>query len=90
MWPAISASVGHHQGHPETGSAETACTPNLHKLKQIAIDEISIGKGHRYLTVVLDLETGAVVFVGEGKGSDALEPFWGRPNGAGPRRGGGY
>jgi len=28
-------------------------------LKQIAIDEIAIGKGHRYLTVVLNLETGA-------------------------------
>lgn len=50
--------------------------PKLHKLKQIAIDEISVGKGHRYLTVVLDLKSGAVVFVGEGKGSEALEPFW--------------
>ena len=54
--------------------------PNLKKLKQIAIDEISIGKGHRYLTVVLDLATGAVVFVGAGKGSDALIPFWRRLN----------
>ena len=52
--------------------------PRLGKLKQIAIDEISIGHGHRYLTVVLNLQTGAVVFVGEGKGADALEPFWGR------------
>lgn len=52
--------------------------PRLSKLKQIAIDEISIGHGHRYLTVVLNLETGAVVFVGDGKGADALEPFWGR------------
>jgi transposase len=52
--------------------------PRLGKLKQIAIDEIAIGKGHRYLTVVLNLETGAVVFVGDGKGTDALEPFWKR------------
>jgi transposase len=52
--------------------------PRLGKLKQIAIDEISIGHGHRYLTVVLNLQTGAVVFVGEGKGAEALEPFWGR------------
>ena len=28
--------------------------------------------------MVLNLETGAVVFVGEGKGADALEPFWKR------------
>lgn len=52
--------------------------PKLHKLKQIAIDEIHIGKGHRYLTVVLNLLTGAVVFVGDGKGVEALEPFWKR------------
>jgi transposase len=52
--------------------------PRLAKLKQIALDEISIGHGHRYLTVVLNLETGAVVFVGDGKGADALQPFWGR------------
>jgi transposase len=52
--------------------------PKLKHLRRIAIDEIAIGKGHRYLTVVLDLQTGAVVFVGDGKGSDALEPFWRR------------
>ena len=50
--------------------------PKLKNLKEIAIDEISIGKRHRYLTVVLDLETGAIVFVGDGKGADALDPFW--------------
>jgi transposase len=50
----------------------------LKQLRQLAIDEISIGKHHRYLTVVLDLKSGAVVFVGEGKGSQALEPFWRR------------
>jgi transposase len=49
--------------------------PKLKKLRQIAIDEIAIGKGHHYLTVVLDR---AVVFVGTGKGSEALEPFWKR------------
>lgn len=48
----------------------------LRRLQHLAIDEISIGKGHRYLTVVLDLDSGAVVFVGNGKGADALDPFW--------------
>ena len=52
--------------------------PKLKHLRQIAIDEISIGKGHRYLTVVLDLETGVVVHVGHGKGGDALADFWKR------------
>jgi len=52
--------------------------PRLRHLRHIAIDEISIGRGHRYLTVVLDLDDGAVVFVGEGKGADSLRPFWKR------------
>jgi transposase len=51
--------------------------PNLNELKQIAIDEIYVGK-RGYLTVVMDIHSGAVVFVGDGKGSEALEPFWAR------------
>jgi transposase len=57
--------------------------PKLKYLKEIAIDEISIAKGHRYVTVVLDLVSGAVVFVGDGKGADALRPFWRRVRGSG-------
>jgi transposase len=52
--------------------------PKLKHLRHIAIDEISIGQGHRYLTLVLDLESGRVVFVGDGKAGDALKPFWKR------------
>jgi transposase len=52
--------------------------PKLKNLRRIAIDEIAVGKGHRYLTIVLDLNSGAVVFVGDGKGGDALKPFWKR------------
>lgn len=52
--------------------------PDIRKLELIAIDEISIGKHHKYLTVVLDLKTGAIVYVGDGRGADALKPFWQR------------
>ena len=52
--------------------------PKLKNLKYIAIDEFSVGKHHDYFTQVLDLNTGRVVFVGEGKGADALQPFWRR------------
>lgn len=50
--------------------------PKLNDLSQIAIDEITIGRHHKYFTIVLDLITGAVVFIGDGKGADSLEPFW--------------
>jgi transposase len=58
--------------------------PKLKHLRALAIDEIAVARGHRYLTVVMDLESGAVVFVGDGKGADALKPFWRRlrPSGA--------
>ncbi|HMB08400.1 MAG TPA: ISL3 family transposase [Isosphaeraceae bacterium] len=58
--------------------------PKLKHLRHIAIDEIAVAKGHRYLTLVLDLDSGAVVFVGDGRGADALKPFWKRlrPSGA--------
>jgi transposase len=59
--------------------------PKLKHLKQIAIDEISTGKGHRYVTIVMDLASGAVVHVGEGKGGDALKPFWKRLRASGAK-----
>jgi transposase len=59
--------------------------PKLKHLRQIAIDEISYAKGHRYLTIVLDLESGAVVHVGDGKGGEALKPFWKRLRSSGAK-----
>lgn len=52
--------------------------PPLKEVTHIAIDEIAVQKGHKYLTVVMDLKSGRVIFVGDGKGSDALLPFWKR------------
>ena len=52
--------------------------PKLKNLKEIAIDELAIGKGHKYITLVLNLRSGVVVFVGDGKGAEALVPFWKR------------
>jgi transposase len=59
--------------------------PKLKHLRQIAIDEISVGKGHRYVTLVLDLDSGAVVHVGQGKGGDALTAFWKRLRSSGAK-----
>jgi transposase len=59
--------------------------PKFKHLRQIAIDEIAVGRNHRYLTIVLDLESGAVVHVGRGKGGDALDAFWRRLRRAGAR-----
>lgn len=52
--------------------------PRLKDVTHIAIDEIAVRKGHKYMTVVLDLDSGRVIFVGDGRGGDALDPFWKR------------
>lgn len=39
-------------------------SPRFDGLRLLAVDEISIRKGHRYLTVILDYETGRVVWIG--------------------------
>jgi transposase len=58
------------------------CKPRLRDLEIIAIDEIYVGKKHKFFTIVIDWTTGAIVFVGEGKGEKALKPFWKRLRGS--------
>ena len=52
--------------------------PDLSGVQRIAMDELSVGKDHKFVTIVLDLDTGAVLFTATGKDSGALRPFWQR------------
>jgi transposase len=45
-------------------------------LRLLAIDEIAIKKGHTYMTVVLDYETGRVVWMGKGRRTSTLATFF--------------
>ncbi|MEI6037747.1 MAG: ISL3 family transposase [Aestuariivirga sp.] len=56
--------------------------PRLRELKIIAVDEIYVGHKKKFLTIVINWETGAIVFVGEGKGENALKRFWKRLRGS--------
>jgi transposase len=58
--------------------AQHYAKPALKDVKQIAIDEICVGRGYRFLTIVLDLDSGAILFVGKGKKAESLRPFWRR------------
>jgi transposase len=44
-------------------------------LKRIGVDEISIRKGHRYLTVVVDHDTGRLVWAAAGRDRKTTEKF---------------
>jgi len=50
--------------------------PDYNGLRILAVDEISIRKGHSYLTVVLDYETGRVVYVGKQRKARTLKRFF--------------
>lgn len=52
--------------------------PRLKEVEYVAIDEFAVRKGHVYQTVVYDLLGQRVIFVGEGRASDCLDPFWTR------------
>jgi transposase len=47
----------------------------LRKVRYIAIDEFSVQKGHRYMTLVVDLESGEVLYAHEGKDAASVIPF---------------
>ncbi len=41
----------------------------------IAIDEVSVGKHHKYMTVVLDFITGRVIWCGKNRQAETLDNF---------------
>lgn len=45
-------------------------------LTRIGIDEIAYRKGHRYLTVIVDHDTGRLVWAAEGRNKETLEKFF--------------
>src|SRR5665811_65877 len=51
-------------------------TDQLDGLTRIGIDEISYRKGHRYLTCVVDHDTGRLVWAHEGRNKDTLALFF--------------
>jgi len=48
---------------------------DLSKVKRIAVDETSSRRGHRYITLFVDVDTKLVLFATEGKGKDTIARF---------------
>lgn len=52
--------------------------PSIKGVDSIGIDEFAVRKGRAYKTIVVDLKSGRIIHVGDGKGADALTGFWKR------------
>lgn len=50
--------------------------PDISGTKRIGIDEFAVAKGHVYKTIVVDLDTGQVIYIADGKSADSLTKFW--------------
>ncbi|MBK8093720.1 MAG: ISL3 family transposase [Verrucomicrobiaceae bacterium] len=50
----------------------------MREVRRIGVDENYLGKKAKYVTLVVDLESGRVLWVGKGRGKEALEGFWER------------
>jgi transposase len=55
---------------------QAATVDRLDGLRRIGIDEVAYRKGHRYLLVVVDHDTGRLVWAGEGRDSDTVRAFF--------------
>lgn len=49
--------------------------PNLGTIQYIGVDEFSIRKGHEYMTIFINLETGEIIHAVEGKSIGSVTPF---------------
>lgn len=57
----------------------------LRNVRHIAIDELYLGRKKKYITLVICLESGRILWVGDGRGVRALSGFWRRLKRSGTR-----
>lgn len=51
-------------------------TPSLDGVNRISIDEFPVNEGHINKTILVELLTDHILYVGDGKGTDSLDRFW--------------
>lgn len=69
-WRAVSGIIG------RVVAERAGATDRLAGLRRIGIDEIAYRKGHRYLVIVVDHDSGRIVWSGEGRKKDTVAKFF--------------
>jgi transposase len=49
--------------------------PDLKSIQYIGVDEFSISKGHKYMTIFINLQSGEIIHAVEGKSIESVTPF---------------
>ena len=49
---------------------------NLREVEFLAIDELYLGRLHKFITIVIDWQSGRVLYIAKGRGENALRPFF--------------
>jgi transposase len=68
-WSTVDSMIARAAGDP-------AALGRLDGLRRIGVDEISYKHGHKYLTIVVDHDSGDVVWAAEGKNAATLTAFY--------------
>jgi len=50
--------------------------PWLKELRRLSIDQLHLGGQKKFYTLVIDLDSGRIVWVARGRGADARRRFW--------------
>lgn len=56
--------------------AKEAARVNLRAVEFLAIGELYLGRLHKFITIVIDWQSGRVLYVAKGRGENALRPFY--------------
>lgn len=60
----------------QSDMAKETARVNLREVKFLAIDEVYLGRLHKFITIVIDWQSGRVLYVAKGRGENALRPFF--------------
>ena len=71
-WDTVGRCVKRAQAHLDPNAEKR----RLSGLVRIGVDETSYRKGHKYITVVVNHDTGEVVWVHDGHGKSVFELFF--------------
>lgn len=62
----------------QSDMAREATRMDLKAVEFLAIDELYLGRLHKFITIVIDWQSGRVLYVAKGRGENALRPFFRR------------